>query len=426
VSLPDDLRRLLPVRPFRRLLGLRLLSQTSDGIVSVALASYLFFSPERQTTPGDIAAVTAAVLLPFTLVGPFTGLVLDRWSRRDVLVGATVARALLALALAGVLATGPPDPVLYVVVVAGFGVNRFVLAGLSAALPHTVDARLLLDANAVVPTAGTLAYVVGIGLGGLAQTRLGDPGIVLIAVACWAGAALVGLGFPRPALGPEPARTPGSESAPEAHGMRATLDGLRDAAGHLAGRPAAAWAIGVVAAQRLCTTLTLSAAILLYRSSYASAGDPQAGLGRLSVSVLAAGLGFVLAVAVAPLLVERWSSRVAVTAGLLGGALGQAVFAATLAEAALVAAAFLLSLGGQVVKICADTRVQRMVDDRVRGRVFMIYDMAFNTALVAATGVGALLLPPSGRAPAVMGAVAAALAVTAWLTARARAWPGPA
>jgi MFS family permease len=425
VSLPDDLRRLLPVRAFRRLLALRLLSQTADGIVSVALASYLFFSPERQTTPGGIAAVTAAVLLPFTVVGPFTGLVLDRWSRRDVLVGATVARALLALALAGVLATGARDAVLYAVVVAGFGVNRFVLAGLSAALPHTVDARSLLDANAVVPTAGTLAYVAGIGLGGVAQARLDDPDLVLVAVACWAGGALVGLGFARPDLGPERDRRPATEPAPAAHAVRATLDGLRDAGGHLAARPAAAWAIGVVAAQRLGTTLTLSAGILLYRSSYASADDPEAGLGRLSVSVLAAGLGFVLAAAVAPLLVERWSSRAAVTAGLLAGALGQAVFATTLAEAALVAAAFLLSLGGQVVKICADTRVQRTVDDRVRGRVFLIYDMAFNTAVVAATALGALLLPPSGRAPEVMGAVAVALAALAWLTARARAWPDP-
>jgi MFS family permease len=91
---------LLRVGAFRRLVGLRLFSQTSDGVVQVTLASYLFFSPDRQTTPADIAAVTAATLLPFTLVGPFTGLVLDRWSRRDVLVGATAARASLAVALA--------------------------------------------------------------------------------------------------------------------------------------------------------------------------------------------------------------------------------------------------------------------------------------------------------------------------------------
>jgi MFS family permease len=410
-----DLGLLLRVRAFRRLLGLRLLSQSADGVVSVALASYLFFSPERQTTPGGIAAVTAATLLPFTLAGPFTGVALDRWSRRDVLVVAALARSLLTVGLAGVLAGGASDVWLYVVVVAGFAVNRFLLAGLSAALPHTVGAGQLLPANAVVPTAGTIAYVAGIGLGGIAGTALGDPALVLVAVGGWAAAAGVGMGFLRPALGPDGGGSPARDG-----GARSALAGLRAAAGHLAERPEAVGAIAVVAAQRLCATLTLTAGILLYRSSYASADETQPGLAGFSVAVLAAGIGFVLAVAVAPVLAERWSSRAAVLTGLLMGALAQCLFAATLAEAALVTAAFALSLGGQVVKICTDTLVQRVVDDDFRGRVFILYDMAFNAALVSATCLGALLLPPSGRAPGVMAAVAAALAVTAALTARAR------
>jgi len=412
---PDDLRRLLPVRGFRRLLRVRLLSQSADGIVSVALASYVIFSPERQTTPADIAAVTAATLLPFTLVGPFTGVVLDRWSRRDVLVAATLARAVLAAGLAGVLAAGAPDVLLYVVVVGGFSINRFVLAGLSAALPHTVSTGLLLPANAAVPTAGTIAYVAGIGLGGLAGTALGDPALVLVAGGFWAAGAGTAFRFARPALGPDP----GSGPLPDG-GARVALDGLRAAVAHLVDRPEAGRAIAVVAAQRLCAALTLTAGVLLYRSTYASADDPRGGLAGFSVAVLAAGAGFLLAALLAPVLVERWSDRTAVVSGLIVGAVAQGLFAATLAEAALVVAAFALSMGGQVVKICADTLVQRVVDDDFRGRVFVLYDMAFNAALVAATCLGALLLPPSGRAPGEMAAVAAALLVAAALTARSR------
>jgi MFS family permease len=197
------------------------------------------------------------------------------------------------------------------------------------------------------------------------------------------------------------------------------VDDLRAAAAHLSRRPTAARAIVVVAAQRFCATLTLTAGVLLYRSTYASADDPQAGLTGLSVAVLAAGAGFVLAAVVTTPLVERWSTRVAVTGGLLVGALAQLVFAASLAETALVTAAFALGLGGQVVKICADTQVQRVVDDVFRGRVFVLYDMAFNVALVAATCLGAVVLPPSGRAPGVMAVVAGALLVVAVLNARA-------
>jgi len=424
----DDLRRLLPVRAFRRLLLVRLFSQAGDGVLQVALASYLFFSPERQTTAGAIAAVTAATLVPFTIVGPFTGVVLDRWPRRDVLVSASVARTALALALAAVLAVGAPDAVLYVLVVTGFGINRFVLAGLSAALPHTVDGDLLLDANAVVPTAGTVAYVAGLGIGGVSQAVLGDPGVVGLAATLWAAAAGTGCLLARAALGPDrepglsddgdPRVGPGAEPgagrvAAPAAALSAVVAGLRAAGAHLAGRPTAGLAIAVVAAQRWCATLTLAAAVLLYRSSYADADDPQAGLAGLSVSVLAAGVGFVLAALVTPLLVDRWSTRVAVSAGLAVGAVAQAAFAVWLTEVALVVAAFSLSLGGQVVKICADTHVQRVVDDRFRGRVFVLYDMAFNTALVGATCVGALLLPPSGRAPGLMAVDAAVLAALA-------------
>src|SRR6185436_11098962 len=145
----------------------------------------------------------------------------------------------LALVLAGALATGAPDPVLYAVVVAGFGINRFLLAGLSAALPHTVDTDSLLAANAIVPTAGTIAYVAGLGLGALAQA-LGAPGVVLVAAAGWTGAAATGWGFARAALGPDPDPT----LPPPVRGARVVLDDLRAAAAHLSRRPTAARAIG--------------------------------------------------------------------------------------------------------------------------------------------------------------------------------------
>jgi len=80
-----DLRHLLRGRDFRRLFAVRIVSQLGDGVFQVALASYILFSPERLPTPGAIAGAFAAVLLPFSILGPFTGVLLDRWSRRQVL-----------------------------------------------------------------------------------------------------------------------------------------------------------------------------------------------------------------------------------------------------------------------------------------------------------------------------------------------------
>jgi len=414
-----DLWRLVSVGSFRRLLALRLLSQAADGVVQAALTAYLIFSPERQTTPAAIAALTAAILLPFTILGPFTGVVLDRWSRRDVLVAATGLRAGLALTLAGALAADLSTPVLFVVVVAGFAVNRFVLAGLSAALPHVVTPDTLLTANAVAPTAGTLAYVLGLGAGAVVDaTTGGDATPVLAAGLLWLVAGAVGAGFARPQLGPDHDRGDGADLPPPGHAVRLVLEGLRSAAEHLRDRREAAAAIGLVAAQRLVAATTLMSGVLLYRSSYAAPGDPADGLAGLSVAVLAAGAGFVLAAGVTPWVAGRWSPDVAVTAGLLIGAPALTLFAATLAEPALVGAAFALGLGGQLVKICADTAVQAAVADGFRGRVFVLYDMAFNTALVGGAVLGALWLPPSGRASGLLLALTGALLGLAVLSVR--------
>ena len=142
---------------FRRLFSVRVTSQFSDGIFQVALASYVLFSPEKQPTPGAIALTLTVMLLPFTLLGPFAGVFLDRWPRRQVLAFANLVRSGVVLGLAALVAAGVPDLVFYVVVVGCLSLNRFILAGLSAALPHTVLDEDLVTANALTPTLGSIA-----------------------------------------------------------------------------------------------------------------------------------------------------------------------------------------------------------------------------------------------------------------------------
>ena len=67
------------------------------------------------------------------------------------------------------------------------------------------------------------------------------------------------------------------------------------------------------------------------------------------------------------------------------------------AKVPLVIAGFLLGLTAQNIKICVDTLVQAHVDDDFKGRVFVLYDMVFNVALVLAAVIGALILPADGK-----------------------------
>src|SRR3954451_16107985 len=85
-----SVRHLLARGDFRRLLSTRLLSQFGDGVFQAALAGTVLFNPQRAADPVDVAAGFAVLLLPYSLVGPFAGVWLDRWSRRQVLLRANV------------------------------------------------------------------------------------------------------------------------------------------------------------------------------------------------------------------------------------------------------------------------------------------------------------------------------------------------
>ena len=80
---------------FRRLLELRAVSQFADGLFQAGLVGGLLFSPERQATPLAIAGAFAALYLPYSLLGPFAGALLDRWDRRQVLIVANLKPAKL-------------------------------------------------------------------------------------------------------------------------------------------------------------------------------------------------------------------------------------------------------------------------------------------------------------------------------------------
>lgn len=154
MAVVGDLRVLLRLRDFRRLLAVRLLSQGADGVYQVALATYVVFAPEKEASPAAIASAMAVLLLPYSLVGPFAGVLLDRWRRRQVLVYGNVLRAALASLTAVLMLGDAPDWLFYASALCVTAVNRFVLAGLSAALPRVVDADRLVMANSLSPTAG--------------------------------------------------------------------------------------------------------------------------------------------------------------------------------------------------------------------------------------------------------------------------------
>ncbi|QNN54423.1 MFS transporter [Nocardioides mesophilus] len=415
MSAARHLSHLLRGSWFRRLFAVRVASQLTDGVFQTALASYVIFSPEQQPSPSAIAETLAVVLLPFSVLGPFVGVFLDRWSRRQVLALANFAR----VGLVGVLAIGVAADLrgtgLFALILVSLSVNRFLLAGLSASLPHVVSAEDLVTANAVTPTAGTMAFLAGLALGTgsrFAWPALGidaDVGVLALASLLYGVAGLLALRIPRELLGPDFA--PDRPAVREAvrHVARGLMDGLR----HLAERRPAAYGLAAIGAHRFFYGVSTVALILLYRNYFHDPSESDAAFADLSVAILVSGLGFFAAAFLTPVVTDRIPQRSWIVILLVCAAVTQLFPAALYTRPALLVAAFFLGLASQGIKICVDTLVQVHVDDAFRGRIFSLYDVIFNVAFVAAAAVAAAVLPPDGRSYAVLGVLAVGYLLTA-------------
>jgi len=389
-----DLTALLRFTGFRRLFGVRLMSQGSDGIFQVALASTVLFSPERAPTPGAIATAFATILLPFTVLGPFVGVFLDRWSRRRILMVSNAIRVILLLFVAFLVVRDNVSWLFYLLVLAAFSVNRFLLAGLSASLPQVVSRELLVTANAVSPTSGTLAYLCGIAFGGAVHAVSHSDGTVLVVgAASYLLSALLASRLPN--LGPD---LEGIETAAR-KALGSVFRGLADAARHLP--PLGRLALGVVGAGQLSYGVMVVATVLLFRNHFERA-DAGAGLAGFGIVVGAAGAGYAMAALITPSMAQRFGIRAYVTALSVLAAVIIVFPAALFTRWAIAVSACGLALTTQGVKICVDTTIQRVVGDLYRGRVFALYDVLFNAAFIAATVLAAVVLPTDGRSYVVL------------------------
>jgi hypothetical protein len=394
-----NVRAILTRAGFRRLLGARLLSQIADGWFQAGLAGSVFFNPERAANALEVTAAFAVLLLPYSVIGPFVGVFLDRWSRRTSLAVANVARALFVVPAAVGVWFAQYGVVFLLSALAVVALNRFFLAGTSAAQPHVVDAPRLVTANSFAGTAGTVCYSGSLGAAGFAIQLLGTEQqhhyalVSLVGAVGYLGAALMLLGWFRPAaLGPDDARRPAGSIA---RGVRDTVVGMVAGLRHLNRRPLAAAVLVTQAGHRLLFGLLTLMILLLYRNYY-EIDDPGASIVGLIGVAAAAAAGALLAAGITPPLVRRLGPArwlVAVTAGVavLTPALGLAFLPVLTAAGALV-----VSLGAQSTKIVTETTLQVEIEDEYRGRVFSVNDTGFNLLFVTGLLLGALLLPPTG------------------------------
>ena len=398
---------------FRRLFGARLGSQWADGMFQASLAGTVLFNPQHAATPADMAASFAVMLLPYSVVGPFVGTLLDRYSRRHLMTFAQTLRALFGTIAALMVWTGYQGLWFYVSALVALSVSRFFLSGCSAALPHVVAPQTLVSANAFTTTSGSVVSIIGggmsIGLLGLVPT--GDHGYAVICAASLAGnllAAYLMSRFAPPSIGPDlmsrqTAARPGDV-------VREFVEGAR----HLAQHREAGGVLTTIATHRFIFGL-LSVSILLQFKNLEPGGLIPNDIAGLGVALAVGGIGTLIGAAITPAVTRvigknAWIVGVYSTIGTTGG-----LILLVHQPWAMLVSSFALGFTGQSVKVCADTIVQETIHESFQGRTFAVYDTTFNIMFVLGVIFASATLPDSGRRIWYFVGIAALYAVVAVL-----------
>jgi apolipoprotein N-acyltransferase len=365
---PSGARRVLSAAPFRKLLGAQTAGQAADGFAQISFAQLVLFEAGRGASPGALAALLAVTLLPFSVVGPVAGMLIDRYDRRRVLVAASLVRVGIVLGGVPMLAADTTAPA-YVAVLALLSTSRFVLAGKGASLPRTVDGGPLVLANALSAVAGMVAAFAGAVVGSTFVARAPAAGFV-VAAGLYAAAALV---WSRLAdLGG------GTATVTVGHAVRAGMAEVAAGARFVARTRAVRTPLLAVAAHRFLLGGGFIVLVLVADRRYRLEA-PGYGL-ALAVT----GVGAFLGSLAAPRLARRHDERALLPAGFFVAAAAATVAGFDPSLGILVGGIGVAAFGFQTVKVLVDALVQRASPDVVRGRTFAAYDVLYNVAFVAA------------------------------------------
>jgi MFS family permease len=366
-------------RPFRFLWLGQVVSQMGDWFDTIAVYTIVL----RLTGSGrSVALIMVARFLPSVIMGPLSGVVADRFSRRTIMIAADLMRAVVVL---GFLLVRRPDQMwlVYLLTVLQLAFSAFFEPAKTAAVPSIVADHELVSANAIASVTWSVMLTLGAAIGGLVAGWFGtDVAFVLDSLTFVASALLIaGVRFPK-----RPPRPKAKLTVLKALGITDTLEGARyvkrrpRVLAYLMVKPA--WGMGG-------GILTLLA--VFGEKIFPVAGKPATGIGVL---FMARGIG----TAIGPFAARRWAGetrkqmQIAIgLAFLIGGAFYIAFGNSRSFTMALLFLA-IAHCGGSILWVFSTVLLQREVEDQFRGRVFAA-ELALLTLTMAASNylVGELM-----------------------------------
>lgn len=379
-----------------------------DAAMMLALAGTLFFNPQTAEARSQVALFLLLTMVPFALVAPLIGPLLDRFSHgRRWAIGTTMAtRAFLCWVLAEAIYNDSswlfPAALAYLVASKAYNISR------SAAVPRLLPAgTTLVKANSKVSLAGVIGALIGGGLGAIAL-RFGPPwalriGFVLFVIGTVQAIRLpegvdntageVSVGDTQPVD-----RAAGQRRRAQRHTAATAGEGAAlevDSAGifgrfrrrlHAIPWPVrhAMWSTG---GTRLLT------GFLIMFMAFLAKEHPISGMRGelvLALTVVAIGVGNALGSLLGNNLRDHHPERVAMVS-VLAATLVCIATAAWYGVWTLVALGLVQGLTAQLAKLCFDALVQREVPENVRASVFAWSETMLQMLWVLGGALGIIL-----------------------------------
>ncbi|GAA1035383.1 MFS transporter [Virgisporangium ochraceum] len=392
-----------------RLLDLHAASIAGDALIAIGLAGTIFFSVPAGEARGQVALYLLVTMLPFALLAPVVGPVLDRFrhGRRYALATTFLGRAFLAYLISENL----DDIALYP---AAFGIlldSRAYGVARSAAVPRLLPAGLTLSAaNARASLFGTVAGAIAAPVGILAATTLGQPWPLRIATFVFLYGMVTALRLPPKADSEPPESLPRLFRFRRRNGERILSAPLIIAS--IAGTATLRALYGFLA-------LYLAFSIREGKLDLGFLGVDVRETAALGLLVAALGVGTFLSTAVGSVLrIKRPAVLQAVGILLTLAAAGLAAWSFTLPWVALLCLVTALSSG--LAKLAVDAVVQERTDDRTRASAFAHSETILMIAWVAGGALGLIPFPGSWGMVAMFVVLALGAARAVWSAGRLR------
>lgn len=357
------------------LMELSAANAAGDTLVAIALANTVFFAGSVDAARGRVALTLVITMLPFTLLAPVIGPLLDRWGRgrRIALAITMIARAALCWELAGNTGGLAIYPVALGVLVSSRAFN----VAKSSAVPRVLPlASTLVRANAKLSVTGVATTVVAAPIGLLLGYLVGHAWVLRLASVVFLGAVVLSLNLPKHVDSPE-----GEDSV---QGLQRALV--------FGGRGANRLALGALPqALRATCALRWLVGYLTFLLAFQLRGHGH-GTTALGFLAIAASAGTALGILLGGRLHKtRPESLIAIGLGIstvacVGGAAAYAVVTAVLV-------ALLVTMAAALGKLSLDAIIQREMAPAARASAFARTETACQIAWVLGAAFGLLPIP---------------------------------